>query len=78
MENIVFLIGQGHVQDILEHPNQQRYGGGQRIFVIQRDDYVYLVGKPSYARTEISCEVGCTVDSRKVLAKDRTRYLRYR
>jgi len=39
---------------------------------------VYLVGKPSYARTEISCEVGCTVDSRKVLAKDRTRYLRYR
>jgi hypothetical protein len=31
-----------HVLDILEHPNQQRYGG-QRIFVIQRDDYVYLV-----------------------------------
>ena len=27
--------------DILEHPNQQRYGG-QRIFVIQGDDYVYL------------------------------------
>ena len=27
---------------ILEHPNQQRYGG-QRIFVVQRDDYVYLV-----------------------------------
>jgi hypothetical protein len=39
---IVFLIGQGHVLDILEHPNQQRYGG-QRIFVVQRDDYVYLV-----------------------------------
>ena len=28
--------------DILEHRNQQRYGG-QRIFVVQRDDYVYLV-----------------------------------
>ena len=28
--------------DILEHPNQRRYGG-QRIFVVQRDDYVYLV-----------------------------------
>jgi len=41
-EEIVFLIGQGHVLDILEHPNQQRYGG-QRIFVVQRDDYVYLV-----------------------------------
>jgi uncharacterized DUF497 family protein len=41
-EEIVFLIGQGRVLDILEHPNQQRYGC-QRIFVIQRDDYVYLV-----------------------------------
>ena len=41
-EEIVFLIGQGHVLDILEHPNQQRHGG-QRIFVVQRDDYVYLV-----------------------------------
>ena len=40
-EEIVFLIGQGHVLDILEHPNHQRYGG-QRIFVVQRDDYIYL------------------------------------
>jgi bifunctional DNA-binding transcriptional regulator/antitoxin component of YhaV-PrlF toxin-antitoxin module len=42
IEPSVFLIGQGHVLDILEHPNQQRYGG-QRIVVVQRDDYVYLV-----------------------------------
>jgi hypothetical protein len=41
-EEFVFLVGQGHVLDILEHPNQQRYRG-QRIFVVQRDDYVYLV-----------------------------------
>jgi hypothetical protein len=26
-EEIVLLIGQGHVLDILEHQNQQRYGG---------------------------------------------------
>ena len=38
-EEVVFLIGHGHVLDILEHPNQQRYGG-QRIFVVQRDNYV--------------------------------------
>ena len=38
----MFLIGQGHLLDTLNKPNQQRYGG-QRIFVIQRDDYVYLV-----------------------------------
>jgi len=41
-EEIVFLIGQGQRWTSLEHPNPQRYGG-QRIFVIQRDEYVYLV-----------------------------------
>jgi hypothetical protein len=28
--------------DILEHPNPSRYAG-QRIFVVRREDYVYLV-----------------------------------
>jgi hypothetical protein len=41
-EEIVFLIERGDLLDVLEHPNQQRYGG-QRIFVVRRDDYVYLV-----------------------------------
>ncbi len=41
-EDIVFQIERGDLLDILEHPNPQRYAG-QRIFVVQRDDYVYLV-----------------------------------
>jgi uncharacterized DUF497 family protein len=41
-EEIVFLIEQGHLLDILDHSNQERYGG-QRIFVVQRENYVYLV-----------------------------------
>jgi uncharacterized DUF497 family protein len=41
-EEIVFLIERGDLLDVLEHPNQERYGD-QRIFVVQRDDYVYLV-----------------------------------
>ena len=41
-EEIVFHIERGDVLDILEHPNPQRYAG-QRIFVVQRDDDVYLV-----------------------------------
>jgi uncharacterized DUF497 family protein len=41
-EEIVFLIGRGQLLDTLEHPNQERYAG-QRIFVVQREDYVYLV-----------------------------------
>lgn len=41
-EEIVFLIAKGDLLDVLEHPNQQRYRG-QRIFVVRRGDYVYLV-----------------------------------
>jgi uncharacterized DUF497 family protein len=41
-EDVIFHIERGDLLDILEHPNQQRYSG-QRIFVIRRDDYVYLV-----------------------------------
>lgn len=41
-EEVVFLIERGGLLDVLEPPNQERYGG-QRIFVVQRDDYVYLV-----------------------------------
>ncbi len=41
-EDIVFHIERGNLLDVLEHPNQERYGG-QRIFVVVREDYVYLV-----------------------------------
>ena len=41
-EDMVFHIERGDLLDILEHPHPERYAG-QRIFVVQRDDYVYLV-----------------------------------
>ena len=41
-EDIVFHIERGDLLDVLEHPNPDRYGG-QRIYVVKRDDYVYLV-----------------------------------
>jgi hypothetical protein len=41
-EDIVFHIERGDMLDILEHPNPDRYQG-QRIFVVRREDYVYLV-----------------------------------
>ncbi len=41
-EDIVFHIERGDLLDTLDHPNPGRYAG-QRIFVVQRDDYVYLV-----------------------------------
>ena len=41
-EDVVFHIERGDLLDILEHPNQDRYPG-QRIFVVRRDTYVFLV-----------------------------------
>jgi hypothetical protein len=41
-EDIVFHIERGDLLDILEHPNPDRYAG-QRIFVVRRENYVYLV-----------------------------------
>ena len=41
-EDIVFHIERGDLLDILEHPNPERYAD-QRIFVVRREDYVYLV-----------------------------------
>jgi uncharacterized DUF497 family protein len=41
-EEIVFHIERGDLLDILEHPNPERYAG-QRILVVRREDYVYLV-----------------------------------
>ena len=44
-EDIVFHIERGDLLDILEHPNPSRYAS-QRIFVVRREDYVYLVPFP--------------------------------
>ena len=41
-DEIVFHIERGDVLDILEHPNQERYEG-QGVFVVQLENYVYLV-----------------------------------
>jgi hypothetical protein len=44
-EEIVFHIERGDLLDILKHPNPDRYAG-QRIFVVRRGDYAYLVPLP--------------------------------
>jgi uncharacterized DUF497 family protein len=41
-EDVVFYIEMGFLLDVLEHPNQEKYKG-QKISVVQMDDYVYLV-----------------------------------
>lgn len=41
-EDAVFYIEQGFLLDVLENPNQEKYKG-QKIFVVQIEDYAYLI-----------------------------------
>jgi uncharacterized DUF497 family protein len=41
-EDVVFCIQQGRLLDDVEHPNSDKYPG-QRIFVVNIDDYAHLV-----------------------------------
>jgi uncharacterized DUF497 family protein len=41
-EEVVFYIERGQLLDIVEHLNQEKYRG-QKIFVIEIGNYVYLV-----------------------------------
>jgi uncharacterized DUF497 family protein len=41
-EEVVLDIELGFLLDVLEHPNQEKYKG-QKVFVVQIDEYVHLV-----------------------------------
>ena len=41
-EDVVYHIERGDLLDTVAHPNPSRHAG-QRMFVVRRDDYVYLV-----------------------------------
>ncbi len=60
-EDIVFHIERGDLVDILEHPNPARYTG-QRTFVVQREDYMYLV---PFVEDEHSVFLKTIIPSRK-------------
>jgi hypothetical protein len=45
-EDIIFYIERGDLLNILEHPNPRSLRVHQRVFVVQRDDYVFLVPFP--------------------------------
>ena len=60
-EEVVFHIERGDVADILEHPNQERYGG-QRIFVVIMTEYAYLV---PFVESETEVFLKTIIPSRK-------------
>jgi uncharacterized DUF497 family protein len=67
-EEVVFHIEQGDLLDIVEHPNQDRYRG-QRIFVVNIDQYAHLV---PFVETEAAVTLKTIIPSRKATK----RYLR--
>ena len=64
-EEIVFHIEQGDVIDLLEHPNQERYAG-QRVLVVDVDDYAYLV---PFVESEDELFLKTIIPSRKATKK---------
>ncbi len=64
-EAIVAQIENGKLLDILEHPNKIKYGK-QRIYVVQVDDYAYLV---PFVQEEEKIFLKTIIPSRKATRK---------
>jgi uncharacterized DUF497 family protein len=60
-ERIVFEISAGNELAVLEHPNQDKYPG-QRISMVQVDDYVYAV---PFVESETEIFLKTIIPSRK-------------
>ena len=60
-EEVVLSIEMGFLLDVLEHPNQEKYKG-QKVFVVQIDDYVYLV---PFVETDDQVFLKTVIPSRK-------------
>jgi hypothetical protein len=64
-EDVVLYIEMGFLLDVLDHPNQEKYKG-QNVFVVQIDDYIYLV---PFVETELQVFLKTIIPSRKATKK---------
>jgi len=64
-EEVVFYIEKGQLLDIVKHHNQQRYPG-QRIFIVNINDYAYLV---PFVESEREVFLKTIIPSRKATKK---------
>ena len=67
-ERIVFEISAGNELDVLQHPNQEKYPG-QRISMVQVDEYVYAV---PFIETETEIFLKTIIPSRKATRQYRS------
>ncbi|HEX7975637.1 MAG TPA: hypothetical protein VF498_14600 [Anaerolineales bacterium] len=64
-EEVIFFIQRGQLLDIVQHPNQEKYAG-QRIFIVDIDDYAYLV---PFIETDEEVFLKTIIPSRKATRK---------
>ena len=64
-EEVVFHIEHGGLLDIVEHPKQEKYEG-QRMFIVNIDDYAYLV---PFIESEEEVFLKTIIPSRKATKK---------
>jgi hypothetical protein len=64
-EDIIFSIGHDGLLDIIEHPGRNRYSN-QKIFVVNIDDYVYLI---PFVEDEQTIFLKTIIPSRKMTKK---------
>lgn len=67
-ERIVFEIASGNELAVLEHPNQAKYPG-QKIAMVQVDDYVYAV---PFVETEAEIFLKTIIPSHKATRQYRS------
>ena len=67
-ERIVFEIASGNELAVLEHPNQEKYPG-QKISMVQVDDYVYAV---PFIETDAEIFLKTIIPSRKATKQFRS------
>ena len=60
-EEIIIAIEAGNILDVYDHPDQSNYAG-QKIYVVEALDYVYLV---PYVRNEDGIFLKTIIPSRK-------------
>jgi len=64
-ERVVFFIENGHLLDVIKHPNQDRYPN-QHQFIVEINDYAYLV---PFVESEKEIFLKTIIPSRKATKK---------
>jgi uncharacterized DUF497 family protein len=64
-ERVIFLIEKNKLLDIICHPNQEKYPH-QRMFIVEIDDYAYLV---LFIESEEQLFLKTVISSRKATQK---------